>query len=181
MMDHSENTLRAAIKSLRDTVAPAVDPDDSQAAEQLRLTIDFLEFLRTRIYDVHARHRYELRHQIEVAKALRSDARLVSAMAATRLEDALLSAVERQSSADAHTIELRSASQELWGSVRGVVRAARDAADDVRERISLCVVQGVQPLVEMESAWYLPFGFEPNPTSIPGLDELLAREPDTVA
>lgn len=57
MMDHCENTLRAAIKSLRDTVAPAVDPDDSQATEQLRLTIDFLEFLRTRIYDVHARHR----------------------------------------------------------------------------------------------------------------------------
>lgn len=47
MMDHSENTLRAAIKSLRDTVAPAVDPLDPQAVEQLRLTIDFLEFLRT--------------------------------------------------------------------------------------------------------------------------------------
>jgi hypothetical protein len=181
MMDHSENTLRAAIKSLRDTVTPAVDPDDSQATEQLRLTIDFLEFLRTRIYDVHARHRYELRHQIEVAQALRSDAQLVSSRAATQLENALESALTVQSDADAHTMELRSASQELWGSVRGVVREAREAADDVRQRISLSVLQGVQPLVEMESAWYLPFGFEPDPSSVAALDELLAREPDAVA
>ena len=37
MMDHGDNTLRAAIKSLSETVAPAVDPDDPQAREQLRL------------------------------------------------------------------------------------------------------------------------------------------------
>jgi len=44
MIDHSENTLGAAIKALRFTVAPAVDPGDAQAVEQLRLTIDFLDF-----------------------------------------------------------------------------------------------------------------------------------------
>lgn len=85
-----------------------------------------------------------------------------------------------QSDVDAHTVELRFVSQELWGAVRGVVRAARDADEEVRDRISMDVLQGVQPLVEMESAWYLPFGFEPSPTSISRLDELLARGADSV-
>lgn len=173
MMDHSENTLRAAIKSLRDAVAPALDPADSQAGEQLRLTIDFLEFLRTRLYDIHARHRYELRHQVDVALAVQEDAEGVSARAAAELRDALRLATRVHGEVDAHTEELRGASQSLWGAVRGVIRAARDAPADVRERISLTVIEGVQPLVELESAWHLPFGFEPDPAVVPQLSTLL--------
>jgi hypothetical protein len=173
MMDHGENTLRAAIKSLRDTVTPAVDVGDAQATEQLRLTIDFLEFLRTRLYDIHARTRYELRNQIETARALREKAGAVSERASSELGAALAEATTVYQDVDAHTLELRSASQRLWGSVRGVVRAARDAPADVREAISLLMVQSIEPLVELDSAWYLPFGFEPDPSAVPELDALL--------
>ncbi|MFD4972453.1 hypothetical protein [Streptomyces sp. NPDC058424] len=181
MMDHSENTLRAAIKCLQETVTPAVDPDEPQANEQLRLTIDFLEFLRTRLYDLHARHRYELGHQIEVARALTGDAKLVSDRAAAELDSALLAAVAALDDAGIHTDGLRTASQWLWCSVRGLVREARQAPDEVRERIGLAVVQGIEPLVEMESAWYLPFEFEPDPASVPALDDLLLRTPGTAS
>ena len=54
-----------------------------------------------------------------------------------------------------------------------MVRAASDAPDEVREAISLLMVQSIEPLVELDSAWYLPFGFEPDPAVIPQLDELL--------
>jgi hypothetical protein len=182
MMDHGENTLRAAIKSLRDTVTPAVDPGDAQATEQLRLTIDFLEFLRTRLYDIHARTRYELRNQIETAEALLEKASGVSERAASELGGALVVASLAYRDVDAHTKELRAASQRLWGSVRGVLRAARDAPDEVREAISILMLKGIEPLVELDSAWYLPFGFEPDPSVIPDLDQLLrSRQSSDVA
>ena len=44
MPDHTDNNLRAAIKSLTDVVTPAVDPGDPMAREQLALVVAFLEF-----------------------------------------------------------------------------------------------------------------------------------------
>ncbi|MBA8961870.1 hypothetical protein ACVH9Z_02275 [Rhodococcus opacus] len=175
MMDHSENTLRAAIKSLRDTVAPAVDPGDPQAVEQLRLTIDFLEFLRTRVYDIHARQRYELGRQMDIAQALLDDAALLSPEVGDRLTHALADARSVFGDAEAHTQDLRASSQQLWAVVRGIVRTARQAPEEVRERISTKVIGGIEPLIEMESAWFLPFGFEPDPGSVPQLTDLLER------
>lgn len=175
MMDHSENTLRAAIKSLRDTVAPAVDPTDPQAVEQLRLTIDFLEFLRTRVYDIHARQRYELGRQIDFARTLLDDAAALSEDVGDRLTRALAQARSVHADAGAHTEDLRASSRHLWAVVRGVIRTARRAPEEVRERIGTDVIAGIEPLVEMDSAWYLPFGFEPDPASVPDLADLLAR------
>ncbi len=176
MIDHSENTLGAAIKALRFTVAPAVDPADAQAVEQLRLTIDFLDFLRVRLYDLHARHRYELSHQINVAQALAGDAKLVSDQADLRLQAALHTAGHVIRDGDAQTGDLQAASKVLWAAVRGTIRESRQAPRDVRRRIEASVVETIDPLVTMESAWYLPFGFEPDPASVPGLGELFGRE-----
>lgn len=182
MKDHSENTLRAAIKCLRDTVAPAVDPQDPQAVEQLRLTIDFLEFLRTRLYDVHSRHRYELGHQMGVARSLMDDAVLVSPETGADIATSLGRSLERAASTHvdpgAHTRDLQAVSEELWGIVRAIIREARSAPEDVRARVSASVIAGIEPLVELESAWYLPFGFEPDPGSVPELPELLATRAD---
>jgi hypothetical protein len=175
MKDHSENTLRAAIKSLRDTVAPAVDPADDQAQEQLRLTIDFLEFLRSRIYDLHARHRYELARQLEVAASLSDAADGIPGDAPELLSAALASALAVHADPASHTKDLQASSEELWGVVRTVVREARTAPAAVKQRVGACVLTGVGPLVEMESAWYLPFGFEPDPHAVTGLDDLLTR------
>ena len=178
MIDHSENTLRAAIKCLRDTVAPAVDPRDPQAIEQLRLTVDFLEFLRSRIYDIHGRHRYELGRQIELAAAVAGDAGRVSERARSELDDGLAQARRAHASPEAQTEDLRDASRRLWGAVRGLVRSAREAPADVEERIAAAVVAHVDPLVEMTSAWYLPFGFEPRPQDVPELSRLLRDHGD---
>ncbi|KQZ75654.1 MULTISPECIES: hypothetical protein [unclassified Nocardioides] len=181
MKDHSENTLRAAIKSLRDTVTPAVDPSDPQAAEQLRLTIDFLEFLRTRLYDVHARHRYELEHQMVVARSLLKDAHQVSDRVGDAMIRALSTAAAAHADAATHTRDLQAASDSLWGSVRTLVREAAAAPEAVQERISTSILSGMEPLVELESAWYLPFGFEPDPESVTPLADLWSTPSGTAS
>ena len=139
---------------------PPSTPATRKATAQPRLTIDYLEFLRTRLYDIHARHRYELACQMQVARALLADAASLGPDVGDRLADALSVAETTYATAGSHTDDLRAASQQLWASVRGVVRSARTAPEEVRDRIGEQVLAGIAPLVELESAWYVPFGFE---------------------
>lgn len=175
MIDHSENTLRAAIKSLRDIVAPALDPTDPLANEQLRLVTEYLEFLRTRVYDIHARQRYEVGHQLGLAETILADSKEVSDQAPRLLGSAIETGRRSYEDADASTVDLRAASSVLEGAIRGVIRESRDADAAVRARIELRIVEGSEPLVELQSSWYLPFGFEPDPDSVLPLEEILAR------
>lgn len=173
MRDHSENTLRAAIKCLNTTVAQALDPTDPQAAEQLRLTVEFLDFLRTRLYDLHARARYELAHRIKVAEEIAADSAQVSARAREAIAATLTRARRTFADPDAHTLEVQTVSDELWACVRGVLREASDVPDELRVRISEQVLAGLEPLIDLETSWYLPFGFVPDPTSALSLEDLL--------
>lgn len=173
MIDHSDNTLIAAINSLSQTVAPALKEDDPQAKEQLTLTIQFLELLRSRLHDLHSRHLFELRHRTRIAESLLPDAKLVSEKAAEELHTALGQATELQRRPDATTDEARAASQELWRAVRGMVRSARGVDAETRLRIQSTVTAGVAPLVEMESAWYTPYGFVKREPDSKSLHQLL--------
>ena len=49
MSDVTDNGLRAAVKALTDVVAPSIDPSDPLAKEQLRLVVDYLQFVRSRL------------------------------------------------------------------------------------------------------------------------------------
>lgn len=55
-----------------DVVQPALDPADPLAAEQLRLAISYLEFVRTRLDYMPSRRRFELRDNLALAQALLS-------------------------------------------------------------------------------------------------------------
>ena len=176
MLDHTENNLQAAIKSLTDVVMPAVDPDDPMAREQLALVVAFLEFTRSRVYDIHARQRDELAHEIALARAVAEQAGGVSPAAVDRLAAAGDAAARALGDAHSATRELRDAAQVLGATVRGVIREARDADPAVQERIESCVCECSGPLLELHSAWYAPLGFDPEAGAAAPLPELLARE-----
>lgn len=158
MMDHSENTLRAAIKALRETVTPAVNPEDPQAVEQLSLTIEFLEHLHTRIYDIHAREWSGLGNQLALARRLIDDVGSIPEDVRARLERSWSEAREVHADADAHTEDLRAATQKLGAGVRGVIRTVRDAPEDVRNRVSVHVMSQIESSIEADHAWYATLG-----------------------
>ncbi len=175
MLDHTENNLRAAIKSLSDVVMPAVDPEDPMAREQLALVVAFLEFTRSRVYDIHARQRVELDHGIALARALGEDAGAVSRAAAERLAAAIDAATRALADSRSGTRELRDATQALGATVRGVIRAARGADAAVQERIEASVRERSEPLLALHGAWYAPLGFDPEAGAGAPLAELLAQ------
>ena len=154
-MDHSDNALRANIKALSEVVAPAVDPTDSQAVQQLRLVIDSLDFLRQRLEYLHDRERFDVRHHLALANAVAEDV--------DGLRDTIAAAEAVYGRADARSAELRAATAALAAELRNVVRDVADADPAVRSRVERRILEGTRERIEADRAWHVPQGFDPNP------------------
>ena len=74
MANHADNDFRAAAKALMDVVAPAIDPQNPLARQQLKLVVDWLDFYRSRRPYNQDRERLELAVQLETARDLASAA-----------------------------------------------------------------------------------------------------------
>lgn len=160
-MDHSDNALRAAIKALEEVVAPALDPADPQAAEQLVLVVDALKFLRERLDHLHDRARFDLRHHLALAHSIAED---------VALDEEIEAATALYHCSDARTPELRQGAAALAAALRKVVR---DADEDIRPRIERRIVAGERARIEADRAWHLPQGFDPDPGAVPPLEAAL--------
>ena len=165
-MDHADNTLGAAIKALEEVIAPAVDPADPLAAEQLALVVHSLKFLRDRLDHLHDRARFDARHHLALAHSVADDAAACAPEGARALAQAVESATAVTGSTDARTPELRTAAADLAAALRTVVREAAEADDDLRRRIERRIVEGTRERIEADRAWHLPQGFDPDPSSV---------------
>ncbi|MFC9833792.1 hypothetical protein ACFVKB_08255 [Rhodococcus sp. NPDC127530] len=167
MADHSENALRAVIKSLRDVVGPSVAADDPLAQEQLGLSLLHLEFLATRLPRLHTRAVFELKHHLRMAHAV------VDRLGESRAADALVASVEDAdhlvSNPTARTDTLGKAADRISADITAVLRA--DLETSVVADIERTIVDISAERIAFERAWYLPTGFDPNPESVLSLDD----------
>jgi hypothetical protein len=170
-MDQTTNAIRAARKSLSDVVAPALDPADPLAREQLALAADLLSFLEERVLDLHAMCRRRGQLSLGLADALvaagapetatPTTATLTTATAALRgvLDDPA-----------AGTREVDARTDELDAALRRVVRGAGARAGQVRE----VVLRSARDWTAADRAWHLPLGFETAADEVPALTTVLA-------
>jgi hypothetical protein len=173
-MDHAENTLRAAVKGLTDVVAPAVDPADAQARDQLRLIIAGLDFLLARLNLLSDRERFELDHNLALARALVADGTSGSAAESARLDGAIATGAEVADDSHPAGAALRSASAALAAAVRDFVRRAAHADAATRDRVERRVIAATREWAAVDRAWYLPLGFDPEPDAVAAVDVVLA-------
>lgn len=171
-MDHSTNTLTAAMKSLSDGVRPAVDPADPLATQQLSLVTDYLGFLRGRLPYLHTRARVELRAAQDLAAQLRPHVPAVDAEAVQPLEDALAVAADVHELAPLTVVE--SATAQILAVVREIVRAAPGAGPEVRRSVERAVFEDSERMSGFYRSWYLPLGFDPYPGEVRALDDVIA-------
>ena len=170
-MDRTDNALRAAIKALEEVVAPAVDPADPLARQQLKLVVDSLRFLRSRLDHLHDRDRFEVRHYLTLAASIADDAQ------DRGLNDAIEAGAAIYARADARTPDLKAAAAQLAAAVRTVVRDAAGTDAQTRRRIELAVVAGSRERIQADRAWHVPQGFDPDPGSVIALDAALGVQP----
>ncbi|MFT3821265.1 MAG: hypothetical protein QM750_27215 [Rubrivivax sp.] len=174
MADRNDGALQAAIKALEQAVAPAVDPADPLAAEQLRLVVGYLKLLRGRLGRIERRARFELQHHAAMAQSLHDEFVAVGGESARRAQAALAQAAPLLADPAADPEAVRSAAASLAGAVSGLVRAAAAAEPALRRRIEHAVAQQTRRWVDAQRAWFAPLGFELHAAELPALDDALA-------
>jgi hypothetical protein len=174
-MDQTDIGLKSVVKALVDTVAPAIDPTDHLAREQLRLAASYVDFVRQRLLLLHSRERYDLRHYLALSQAflgfgLPEPGRAVAAL---RAADATARALSDDAAAP--TGRIRTAAVDLAHAVAGIVQAAHSEwnAPDLARRIDRAVLDATADKLEMELLWYQPIGFDPSPRKDRTLEDFL--------
>ncbi|MCW3049621.1 MAG: hypothetical protein JWO74_3905 [Solirubrobacterales bacterium] len=174
MIDATDTTLRASIKALRDVVAPALDPDATQAAEQLRLVVDALDFLRQRVGLVEERELFLLEHDLALARAVTSPAAACAPACADALAAAIARAEDVLARAAVRRAEVVEAGAALGAALRELIRDAATADPAARDAIERATVRAARATIAADRAWYLPQGFDPDPGAVPPIEAALA-------
>jgi hypothetical protein len=177
MTDVTENGLRAAVKALTDIVAPAINHTDPLAIEQLRLVVDYLEFVRRRLDYLHDRDRFELDHNLAMARALDTLGAPGSGATMALLKSAIQDGAHAQAFPAASSPALKSAAAALAAAVRELIRESAAFDAQIRLGIERCVLDATDERITFDRAWYLPLGFDPAGGEVPALADLLAKAP----
>ena len=172
--DPIDNGLRAVIKALDDVVAKAVDAGNPLAREQLKLSTRYLGFVRQRLPLLAERDRAELRHYVMLARELLPLAGAGGAAALPPLDGPLAAGERTLADPAAGSGALRAATAALTTAISVRVRAAATASDAQRRPVERAVTLASARLFDLQRAWYLPMGFEPDPGGVPALADALA-------
>jgi hypothetical protein len=173
--DVTDNDLRAAIKSLSDVIAPSIDPADPLAKEQVRLIVEYLEFLRCRFEFLNDRYRFELHHLLDMVSALRKCDVPYPAAITSALVEAVRAGEDAFRRAGTPVQELKRASEELAALVRAIVRGASVWDTSVRKRVETVVLEMSRERIIFERSWFFPMGYEPLRAEVPELQELVSQ------
>jgi len=174
MADHSLNALRAAAKAMEEVVLQAIDPSHPLAREQATLVAKYLRFFEQRLDYAQQRNRFELAHYLALGKDSMDDARAVSPAVAQALGDAVRQAQALVDDAGARPSGLQAAAQELGGVLTALLRTAAAVDAQACGRIESRVLGASRRLLDMQRAWFLPQGWEPDPAAVPPIDKAIA-------
>lgn len=174
MADVTENGLRAAVKALTDVVAPALSASDPLAHEQLKLVVDYLQFVRSRLDFLYQRDRFELDHHLSMARAVEPIDAPWPASEARALAAAIQTGAAALMNPASAASALKAASAALAAAVRTRVRAAASFDTAARGSIERAVLDASEQRIAFERAWYLPLGLDPVPGEVAPLASFFA-------
>ncbi len=170
MANHADNDFRAAAKALLDVVAPAIDPQNPLARQQLKLVVDWLDFYRSRLPYNQDRERLELAVQLETARAI---ANAAPEAGSALLRAAIEAAAPVHAGLGPRLVEVRAVTARLEDEISAVVRRSAEFDEAARRSIERIVVRDAKTLLDAQRAWFLPQGIEPDPDALPPLEVAL--------
>jgi hypothetical protein len=172
-----EIQLQSVMKSLKDVVLPALDPNNRLALEQGQLIMGMLHVLSQRLLLEYRFDCDELERLVELSRRLRAAARggqqtagAVEAMSAStaRCADVL-------GRARAEPGEVYAAVKELRSSVARLVQCvSKDGEEASRAAVTTSVQAASAEQLKRDRAWVIAQGWEPDPKALPSIESLLA-------
>ena len=167
MADHTINALSAAARALDDVIFDAVDPGHPLAREQTRLISKYLKLLQSRLEYAYDRNRFELSHYTDLGGGLLADAASLSPVIAAALGAAVEAGRRQRDLAGARAPDLQASAQRLAAIITALIRTAAGTEPALRQRIETAVLLASKTLLDAQRAWFLPQGWEPDPTLVP--------------
>lgn len=170
--------LQSAIKSMCDTVLPAIDANNQLALEQAQLVVATLQLVRQRLPLGYRFDCDELARLLHVAEELSECARGGEATDDARdaLADTARGGADVLSRARAEPDELNAAVRSLRSHVGAVVQAVYEEGDlNSGEAVRKLILQSSEEQLLRERTWVLPQGWEPDPEALPPIEELLTK------
>ncbi|MCB1476316.1 MAG: hypothetical protein H6883_05710 [Rhodobiaceae bacterium] len=175
-MDHTDVGLRAVVRALADVVTPAVDESNSLAREQLRLSIDYIEFVAARLEYLNDREVFDLRNHLAMARNIVQILGDAAAPGHSTLVAAIGQGETALSSGAVPMRSLKDATASLAAAVADVVRSASEMEQSVARAIEKAVIDSSKERIAFERAWYEPLGFDPNPGNVPSVRDVMDRQ-----
>jgi hypothetical protein len=163
--------LQVALKALRETVAPAVDPANKVAIEQLHLSIATIAIVRDRLPQARRFARRQMTDALALADSVARAARTDPSIDLAALDAALATGEALLVDPDAETADFEASNAIVTEATLAVINAAQNSA--AIAAIDAAVLRASAPGIERGRAWFLSAGFEPDPTAIRPLAALL--------
>jgi len=175
-----EFIIKTVVKTMTDTVLPAVDPANTLAQEQTQLAIAMLDIVLQRLPLMYRYDRDELARNLALAALLREQAarlpgtaEAVGALGASTEtgEDVMERSRAEPSELEAANFDLRARIGELI-----TVIYAHTAIEDFAH-ISATVTSHAREQLLRDRAYLISQGWEPDPKAMPALETLIGNGP----
>lgn len=172
-MDQMSVGINAAIRALSDVIAPAVDATHAQARDQLRLVIEYLQFVSQRLDNIEDLADFEFRHNLGMVKELRDIVSKTDLNNRGRLSAAIERADDVMQARRVPVNALRDVTEDLAAAAADTVRCSPEMQVETQREIERCVLRASAERIMFERSWYLPLGLDHAPGQVPELSSLV--------
>jgi hypothetical protein len=174
MQLRSDIQLASAIRSLTDVIAPAIDPSESLAQEQVRIVIGLLELLAQRLPLQFQFDCDELARLHALTRSLATQARsALDAEAATEFTAAQADAADVLDRAKAGPEEVLAAVRRLRVVCADATAAIHAAAPQERSNLKDIILGHSAEQLLRDRVWLISQGWEKKPENLPEIGELI--------
>ncbi|TQC48206.1 hypothetical protein EEB14_16470 [Rhodococcus sp. WS4] len=174
MVNTTKNALTAAVRALDEVIIPAIDPGHPLALEQARIVSKLIAQLEGRLDYYYDRIRFQLHHYVSLGRELATDAPTVSSEIADALVSASSEGQRLLGEPGAKAPDLEAAAERLAGVISALVRATATTDSATRDRVERTILIASEPILDAQRAWFLPQGWEPDPSKVPPIETAFA-------
>lgn len=172
MLQRADIQLRSIIKSLNDAVAPAIDPENALANEQLQLALAMLSMMRDQLPMAYAFDCNELTRLTKLADNL---GELGGDECKKQLQPLIDSSKELiQCALALDPADVTAKVQEMRNSISdATAKVYMNGGEAIRSQLTKLVTDATSEQLLRERAWVLAQGWEDDPNALPPLEALL--------
>jgi hypothetical protein len=172
-----EVQIQSLMKSLKDVVLPALDPNNKLAVEQGQLIMGMLHVMSQRLPLEYRFDCDELERLLELSRRLRAEARGgdETTAAVEAMSDSTGRGADVLERAGAEPGEVYAAVKELRSTIARLVECVSNDGDGAsRTAVTASVQVASAEQLTRDRAWVIGQGWEPDPRAIPSIESLLA-------